>query len=131
MKLWHFTSPHHVEGCRRYGLRLGMVPVSLDPPRLLRGYQWLTSNPDRAQSWTEGSTLPYDRTAFRLTIRIPRSHRGHVRRWTEVGPLLVAADTLATLNEFGDPENWWLYVGAVPPRWIERVVDMRGGAVPA
>lgn len=121
MRLYHFTSRHHIRGCLHQGLRLGMVPLSIDPPKVLGGYQWLTSNPDRAQSWNEGSSLPYDRTAYRLTVRVPDSERHRLYEWLSVGPLLVPPPMLADLNAYGDPDNWWLFDGFVPPGWLEDV----------
>ena len=121
--LYHFTSPKHVIGCRLTGLKYGMLPVNDQPVKMLKGYQWLTENCDKAQSWNEGSSLPYDRTAFRLTVEIPKHGRSQLIKWVPWGRKLTRiADVL---EEYGDPENWWLYRGRIPPTWITEAVDMR------
>ena len=120
MILYHFTSVHHINGCRAHGLRLGMVPLSLSPPRFLGGYQWLTVSPQWVQSWCEDRiAVRYDRSAFRITIDVPRSKRQRLLRWTKVCHKLTPMH--ADLNAFGDPENWRLFRGVVRPEWFVTV----------
>lgn len=132
--LYHFTSPHHVDGCRRHGLVRGMLPLELGAPgrraRVRRGFQWLTVNPDREQSWVQDSSLPYDRCAFRLTVRVPPTRARRLFRWLDVGERLVGPEMFATLNGDGDPENWFVFVGHLLPHWITRVEDVRPVAEP-
>lgn len=127
--LYHFTSPGHVLGCRVGGITRGMLPVRDRPPQLRRGFQWLTTNPEKSQSWNEGSTLRYDRTAYRLTVVIPATRTINLLRWIEWGPRL--SRIYDVLSEFGDPENWWLYHGSILPHWIVAVDDMRPEAAHA
>lgn len=116
LTLYHFTSPHHVQGIQQRGICLGALPVFKPGylPMLVPGYQWLTVNPSWEQAWSVPVTLPYARNAFRFKVAIPRLFRGRLTRWlgskysTEGGPL----------NAGGDPENWWLYHGKIPAAWL-------------
>ncbi len=123
MKLFHFTSSQHAEGCRREGLTKGAIPMMVEGKYgLSHGWQWLTSNPDFKQEWAnpDFSTLPYDRTGVRFTIVIPKTARSNLYRWLDVSksPLIDPA-----MNAFGDPENWWVFKGRVKPAWIRKVVE--------
>lgn len=126
MILYHFTSPRHIAGCRKEGLRLGSVPIVDTGTKvmLLRGYQWCTTNPERDQSWAQNGTLPYDRTAYRLTISIPRQHRKHILVWLDICDSLCHWSMIDALNSFGDPENWRLYHGIIYPSFIKQVEQM-------
>lgn len=125
MILYHFTSERHIQRVRNEGITMGVVLTSLNPIAARQGIQWLTSNPDRLQSWKrEGSRLPYDRTAFRITVEIPLTDE-RLRRWLTAGPHLCDVDTVSVLNAFGDPENWWIYFGPIPPTWFRVIDDMR------
>lgn len=117
MSLYHFTASRFVPGIMREGLTRGSIPVSLEPPRLLFGYQWLTLNPDPArQEWAEGTgRLPYSRLEVRLKVKIPKPWRGLLLAWDDVRHLSRLADELSA---FGDPWNWRLYKGHIPPAWI-------------
>ena len=127
MILYHFTSPHHVEGCLREGLRLGHIPADVARGRrgLIPGYQWLTTNPEFAQSWCEYSSLPYDRAAYRITVDVPKEAEADALVWTEVCQRL-APKGWRILNEFGDPDNWRLFRGIVRPEWMGEVLHKRG-----
>lgn len=121
MKLFHFTSRYHVQDVLRTGIIKGVIPsgYSILRPVLVYGYQWLTLNPSPDQSWNEGSTLPYNRCEYRLTVKVPEAFEPNVLDWLAVcHSLTTVADEL---NSFGDPENWRLYKGNIPPEWIKRV----------
>ncbi len=121
MKLYHFTSPIHVEGCIKEGINKGSIPLYKDGRYgLLPGWQWLTSNPDFNQQWanTEFSTLPYDRTAHRLTIVIPKTAKNRLHKWLDIcGKLPIDQH----LNAYGDPDNWYVFQGRIKPGWIRQV----------
>lgn len=121
MKLYHFTSPIHVEGCKKEGINRGSIPLYKDGRHgLLPGWQWLTSNPDFGQEWAnkEHSTLPYDRTAYRLTVVIPKTSKNRLHKWLDIcGSLPIDKH----LNAFGDPENWYVFQGRIKPGWIRQV----------
>ena len=121
MKLYHFTSKHHVQGCLDKGLRLGVIPIQGPPDKLtfIKEMQWLTQNPEKAQSWNENSTLPYDRTEYRLTVKIPKAHRRKLIPWR------LIEDMSPILSSDGDPDNWYVFDGIIKPGWIRDVVQMK------
>lgn len=125
MKLYHFTSRHHVNGCLKKGLKYGLIPLSIDPPKLIRGFQWLTKRKSFEQSWSKYSSLPYDRTDYRITVKIPKAERNNLFDW-----LLFCKQTniqsANDLNCYGDPENWMLFKGIVLPKWF-RDIDKNPG----
>ena len=116
MKLYHFTPAHLFPLVMRDGISRGMTPVKVN--RLI-GFvpntQWLTSNPEFTQSWSEGSTLPYDRTAFRLTIELENDK--NLLTWTKF-KRQIRGHVLPHFDAFGDPENWYVYVGQIDPIFI-------------
>lgn len=121
MKLYHFTSPVHIKGCLKEGITKGSIPLIIQGKiALATGWQWLTSNPEFKQEWTNGeySTLPYDRTAFRLTVNIPKTAKDKLFRWMDVCKKLPI---IKEMNDFGDPENWWVFKGRIKPSWIKKV----------
>jgi len=127
MKLYHFTSPFHVEGCCKEGIRKGSIPIRHNGRiGLLPNWQWLTSNPDFKQEWanTEFSTLPYDRTAFRITVVIPKTAIQRLHKWLDVCDRLPIDPCM---NEFGDPENWYVFRGRIKPGWIRQVEEKGKG----
>jgi hypothetical protein len=121
--LYHFTSDLHVNGCLTEGITKGVTYTGQTCTGIgfLRGTQWLTCNSDFNQAWGINGTLPYDRTAHRLTVCIPQQFIENLVPWVTHGRLL-APKTFNELSTCGDPENWFIYLGAIPPEWIvERV----------
>jgi hypothetical protein len=119
-RLYHFTAERFVPAIRREGLTRGYVVANDQPLALLPGYRWLTTNPDWGQEWAEGTgRLPYKRNEVRLTVEVPETHRRNVLPWVIVGPLMCRIYDV--LSMYGDPENWRLYEGDVPPHWITAV----------
>ena len=118
MKFYHFTARHRLEPVIRHGLTLGSMPV-IDGGTILRipGYQWLTKQTCFRQSWNEASLLPFDRTAYRIEIAIPRSARRQLLPWphwkAEMGERMMPG-----FDTHGDPENWLMFKGTVPPAWF-------------
>jgi hypothetical protein len=100
---------------------MGMIPLRIDPPKVKNGYQWLTSNPDTDQSWDRAKNLPYDRTAFRLTVEIPKKHMKKLLKFDEEGEKLIPKKLYEALSGYGDPENWYMYHGLIPAKWIKKV----------
>jgi len=121
MKLCHFTAVHLLDGCKRDGLTLGRVPWSDGRTVELRpGLQWLTTNPKWEQSWhnPEFSSLPYSRTAVRITVSIPPIYRKRVLKWLRY---CKGNKLTRDLNSYGDPENWRIFRGAIPPEWFTAI----------
>ena len=118
MKLYHFTARRFAGPIRRDGLHRGHVAVSLEPVYLLGNYQWLTRRKSWQQEWAEGSgNLPYRTDEVRLTVDIPKGHEAKVLprdRWEG----LMTEETARVLTAFGDPDNWVVFHGVIPPTWI-------------
>lgn len=119
MKLYHFTSRHHIQSCLEQGLTLGLIPVSVIPPKFIRGYQWLTKNKSFEQAWCEYSTLPYRREEYRITVVIPKNQIKNVIPWLQYCEE-TKIESAAYLNAFGDPHNWMLFRGIVFPEWFKK-----------
>lgn len=128
MKLYHFTSRHHIQGCINQGLFKGMIPISIDPPKLIPGFQWLTKNKSFDQSWCDPkySSLPYARNEYRITIKIPRAQKKNLIRWPDYFEQKLVETGASILNEFGDPENWYLFKGIVDSKWFKKIHKNRG-----
>ena len=120
MKLYHFTSRHHIQSCREQGLTLGMIPVSIYPIKLISGYQWLTKNKSFEQAWYKYSTLPYRREEYRITVVIPKAQMKNVIPWLQYCED-TKLESAADLKAFGDPQNWMLFRGIVLPEWFRKI----------
>jgi len=123
LKLYHFTAAHLLPRVKREGLTLGRIPWRKGGKTVLvPGYQWLTSNPEFDQSWcnVRYSSLPYDRLAYRITVMIPRDHLPCLLPWLDVCQKNEMKDVL---NDFGDPENWYVFKGRIKPGWFREVVS--------
>lgn len=116
MALYHFTSPKHIHAVLDEGLTKGHVPAQLDPPKLIPGWQWLTTEPSFDQSWNTMTNLDYDRTAYRIKIVLPFVAKSKTYAWTSVADRLVCERAKKSLNAEGDPENWVLFKGVVRPQ---------------
>lgn len=121
MRLYHFTARRFVDAILRDGICRGGVLVSVNPVRIDTAYRWLTTNPDwLAQEWAEGTgRLPYKRDEARLAVDVPDHAAGNVLTWCVSGPIISRYYRL--LSGYGDPENWRLYFGNVPSKWITEV----------
>lgn len=129
MTLYHFTPQRFIHSVLREGLTKGGVPLSLDPPKLDHRFRWLTQNESFQQAWSRVHLFDYDRTAYRITIEIPRFARSKLSRWTQVGPKIGGErmyHDINALNDRTDPENWFLFKGTVRRQWF-RAVDAKEG----
>jgi hypothetical protein len=119
MILYHFVAIHLLEAVKREGLTLGVLPLR-DGKRVFiaKNCQWLTRNPDfGAQHWaTFRRTLPYDRTAYRINVVIPKAHRIYLKPWPE----LCLPDNY--LNETLGWQDWYVFVGRIPAGWFREIV---------
>lgn len=115
--LFHFCPAHMAPSILTHGLTRGFVLLSDNPIQMNPDYRWLTTNPEWAQEWAEGTgRLPYKRNEVRLTVEIPDMHTNRILRWTVSGPLITPC--YAVLSSFGDPDNWRLFRGDILPQWI-------------
>jgi hypothetical protein len=120
VNLYHFTGARFLPGIQADGLTRGVVPMAFEPPTFLGGLQWLTIDSGFAQSWCEQQiAIKYRRDDVRLTVRIPKTARDRVLMWLEWKGLTPLGDLLSA---YGDPHNWRLFRGRIPPSWI-RAVD--------
>lgn len=125
MVLYHFCAKRHMKSILKAGLTLGCVTYPTDTGfRLKTGFQWLTTNKEPAeQSWATKEVISYNRTEYRLTVRIPDE---------EVGKRLITGDDLiqefpATVYLFRSwkgSKDWRIYVGTIPREWIIAVDKM-------
>jgi hypothetical protein len=125
MKLYHFTAAHLIDRIKKEGITLGGIPLSLPPhPRVEWGYQWLTSNPDFKQAWCdpEYKTLPYNRNDYRITVSIPKTSHDTLIRWIPLWERLQKyIPIIKHLNDYGDPENWYVFYGRIPMGWFREI----------
>ena len=113
-----------MKGIAEEGITRGSVPfVDSSGLRLIPNYQWLTINKDFEQPWGDirYSTLPYDRTEFRIEIKVPKLREKNLIKWSEA-KLNKKNQMADTLNSFGDSENWYLYKGVIFPQWITEII---------
>jgi len=120
MKLYHFTADIFVPEIKKKGLFKGTFPLQVEKRIIfLSNCQWLTKKESFDQPWhdKEFSTLPYDRTENRLTIRIPIRDKDGLLDWYQIqkhfGRLM-----LKDFDFFNDCENWFLFLGHISPQWI-------------
>lgn len=123
LKLFHFTSRHHIQGCLKEGLTKGVIPLSVDPPILVKDFQWLTTNKTFDQSWCRYGTLPYNRNDYRITVKIPKNKRNLLIRWMLLCKHEKFKLSAMALNSQGDPNNWYLFKGIVKPKWFRDVIE--------
>lgn len=124
MKLYHFTAKHLIDRILKEGLTLGAIPLSIAPPKIEKGYQWLTANPSFEQAWCDPktSTLPYRRDDIRITIKIPKTSMNSLIPWIPLWKRLKNYIPLVKhLNDFGDPENWYVFNGNIPSGWFRGI----------
>jgi hypothetical protein len=121
---YHYTAQHLIPGIQRYGLIRGKTPFKRDDGSLslLTNTQWLTTDGDPAHQYFLAPTerIPYSRRAYRLRINIPKTLIDQVYPFAD----LIAALGDRRLQGFDDrpdiTENWYCFIGVIPPRWIER-----------
>ena len=127
MILYHFAPAHMVAAIRREGLTLGKWPVFAGASvSTFYDCQWLTREKDpKKQSWATRHLVPYSRTAYRLTISIPASHRKKLSKASAHAQRLpIGNDCL--ISEWAGSDDWYIYRGKIPPKWIVGCHCMEG-----
>jgi hypothetical protein len=109
-----------VESIRKKGLTLGKFPLLGDGHiTFIDGFQWLTDEPDPAkQSWATGRFLPYDRTAYRLTVNIPMNQAARKLYKATAFVKDLPEEKREFVDAWEGSEHWYIYKGAIPPKWI-------------
>ena len=125
MTLYHFCPAHMLDGIKRQGLTLGAFPLQGDGHFTpMWGFQWLTSEPDpKKQSWATSHFIDYSRTAYRLTIEIPHSHKRSLFLATDFIKHLKLEQKMIVLAWAGH-EAWYIFKGNIPPKWIKKIERM-------
>lgn len=139
MKLFHYCSAEHVSQIKKEGLTKGKLTLlgrNGMPKAFLEPIQWLTQNPKWNQSWDTGMTLPYSRTDYKIIIDIPpeKADTDLYKWWDGMWHHLKNQSdfiesrevdlktTFKTLNQFGDPDNWYCYWGVIPKEWFRQII---------
>jgi len=133
MKLYHFTPTLLLNAILKNGLTLGRLPIIDDNGRLrafMEPCQWLTNNGDwNSQSWATRELIKYDRTAFRLTIIIPKHHKEKLLKAIDYAPYLPK-NSQRLITDWPGSEHWYFFVGRIPRGWI-RTIEQRPAEVSA
>lgn len=117
MILYHFCPEHLKDSILKNGLKFGAYPL-VSSNGFVKNVQWLTSEKDAdKQSWATSYLIPYSRTAYRLTVDIPKSYHKkliqahkYVERFESMDRKLV--------TDWQGSEEWYVYLGKIPPKWI-------------
>lgn len=129
MELYHFTAERFVSPILKQGITRGVMVKTFKPLTFLFNKQWLTKNPYFKQDWAIGSgILPYKRNEVRLTVKIPFENYDLCKPWTQMQ--FLTPDVAKQLSAYGDPENWWIYQGEIPPKWIVKVTKSEKCSTP-
>lgn len=116
MILYHFTSPVNVDSILKYGINRGDVPTTPS-----QGFQapWLTSNSEPAkQKWIAKT----DKNKVRLTINVKKQDR--LRKWSSFAKALEMEEWWYNALDYvggNQSDNWYIYLGRIPPSWIMKV----------
>lgn len=117
MILYHFCPAHLKDSILKYGLKFGAFPL-ISSGKILGKVQWLTSEKDPAkQSWATSHLIPYSRTAYRLTVDIPKSYHKHLLHAKNYVERFEAVDR-KLVTDWEGSEAWYVYLGKIPHKWI-------------
>ena len=126
IRLYHFAPAHMVKGVMEYGLTRGAMPLFGDDG-VINGFmlecQWLTKDGDpQNQHWATQINLDYDRTAYRLTVKIPESRRRNLLFGKAILDIEgLPSKTRECFEATPGHENWAVYFGCIPARWIKKI----------
>lgn len=118
--MYHFCAAHTLQSILDSGLTLGCTPIwDSGKLRVEERTQWLTQDGAAGrQSWDTRITLPYSRTAYRLTINIPYSHRKKLIRAANFMVQFPDAENRDLIEGWAGSEYWYVFRGIIPPAWI-------------
>ena len=128
MRLYHFCAAAFLEKIKREGLTLGATPVQVSGRLfLVPKTQWLTVRAEFDQYWNGMVTLPYDRTAYRIEVKVPHDRARDLLDWATLkGRLQKIHGANCILTDFdvpeAHPEDWRIYLGHIKPQWLRKVV---------
>ena len=151
MKPWtfyHYTSEKDLAIAKQFGIVTGILPCQVIPDirdfkrntfRFIRLVQWLTKNPAFIDLTADigparSSVLPGRKSEYRLTVKIPPEYRSNVVRWIVFAEAMKEIDEAKTgliklepamekeINlDLGNPADWWVFGGIMPPEFIVAV----------
>jgi len=126
MKLYHFTSQHHLHGIGRFGLTVGDVPTDIHPWKGRCGV-WLTADDTARGHGLEGSSV--DKSRYRLTVNVSEDDPALVK-WTDWAAKNATPDTIRILHAAATRfDTWYVYFGVIDLKAIEECVDVESGLV--
>lgn len=130
MTLYHFCAAHMVRSIMQEGLTMGKFPVLSDKGwSFIEPCQWLSAEPDaRKQSWATSYLINYDRTAYRLTVNIPRSYLKKLKKATDFVKTL-SEESRGLVEGWDGSEKWYIFKGKIPSAWIVGCKKMKGGGM--
>jgi hypothetical protein len=128
IKLYHFTSSHHLHGIALHGLTVGDVPTDLASNQGRCGV-WLTSNMHPNGHGLEGSAA--DKSKYRLTVDAPDN--GLLVKWVNWSAKHVTPQTIRDLHSAAAKhgavtfDDWYVYFGVIDRSAIQECVDTQTG----
>ncbi len=129
MILYHFCANRHIRNILHKGICIGGVTEILPTGYVVHsGWIWLTLNGNpKEQTWDGGLLIRYSRTAWRLTVSIPDNKLERLYDRQRITGLYPGANTL--FAGFRGAEDWRIFKGAIPAKWIIQADDMRKNGV--
>ena len=120
--IYHFCAGVMLGGILREGLTKGRCPmVTKDKVGYVSGCQWLTAEGDRQkQSWATQIDIKYDRTEYRLKVKIPFKARHRLIRAADYIKRFPIEMRHVVLDWKGH-EDWYVFEGKIPADWIVQV----------
>jgi hypothetical protein len=117
MNLFHFTRREYLSSILATGLDKGDVPLNTQ-----EGVQGISLTADadaspRIQAW---SWIVPEKLRYRLTVQLEPSER--LMKWRYV-PDTIRMDRAFWKKLCGDPYQWWVYFGCIPPTSIAEIYD--------
>lgn len=127
MILYHFTAKIFLDRIKSEGITLGATPIKFKGQQaFINAQQWLTKKKDFHQEWCEFSSLPYDRSECRLTIKIPKNFQKFLLSYTDYSKWL-GGSKIDYFDKFDNGEfdksvlDWLVYQGNIPKLWVKKV----------
>ena len=132
MILYHFCCEKDMRGIRNHGITKGVIcgQTRIRKPGgglgewqiyMRPGWQWLTMDSRKeAQSWNTHVMISYDRTAYRWTVEIPEDMRSQLYDMDRLAKEIPGTEDL--FNGWDGSENWRVYRGPIPRKWLKKLV---------
>lgn len=147
---YHFLSEADLIDARQTGITNGVLALAVIPDahnlkrntfKHMRGIQWLTTNKrfipmDAPYGPPRSSMYPGRKAAYRVTVSIPPEFRRNTPDWPTFAHHMIEGgyfegNHLYKLDpkmyqeinlDLGNPGEWFLFCGPIPPEWISTPV---------